>query len=220
MMASALQDSDDARMHAVATLAADFSGDPQVRATLEMVARDDPRPLVRALATQGLAGDEAWRQYVVSSLKDANRPAAERIEAFIHHVQAPGLTPRSYATTPAAFEDLDDEAIRTLAQLLPTAAAAFPGGEGQMGSLLSQLGSRYNRLPAVVDTLLHYLEHGTQTRTRRIAGEVLAHTQGNEPRVREALQETLAADPEPEVRTYLRQVMGLESTPTPPPRTP
>jgi hypothetical protein len=220
MMASALQDSDDARMHAVATLAADFSGDPQVRATLEMVARDDPRPLVRALATQGLAGDEAWRQYVVSSLKDANRPAAERIEAFIHHVQAPGLTPRSYATTPAAFEDLDDEAIRTLAQLLPTAAAAFPGGEGQIGSLLSQLGSRYNRLPAVVDTLLHYLEHGTQTRTRRIAGEVLAHTQGNEPRVREALQETLAADPEPEVRTYLRQVMGLESTPTPPPRTP
>jgi hypothetical protein len=154
-----------------------------------------------------LSGDEVWRGYVTASLSDTGRPAAERLEAFIYHVHPPGVTANSYGYEPGAFHDLDDRGIRTLAQLLPT-VGNVRGGESQIGSLLSELGYRYSRNPAVTDTLLHYLVHGTQTRTRRIASEVLARTHGSDPRVREALNKTIASDPDASVRDYVREIMG------------
>lgn len=216
LLASAVQDSDDARLQAVATLAADFPGDPRVQETLETVARTDPRTLVRAVARRGLQGEDAWQQYVVSTLKDSGMSPAERLEAVVYHLQPPAVKTRDYDMNLSAFEDLDEDGIRTLARLMPDATAAFPGGEGQAGTLLSNLGYRHSKESAVVDTLLHYLENGKSARTRMIAGEVLARTRATELRVREALRKCLATDPDPKVRDWVRQVMGDDAPPATP----
>src|SRR5690606_28142215 len=52
------------RMEAVATLGASFSNDPRVRSELAIVATQDSRSLVRALAQRALSGEPAWRRYV------------------------------------------------------------------------------------------------------------------------------------------------------------
>lgn len=74
------------RVEAVSTLGAGFADDPRVRTELDLVARQDPRPLVRALAQRALTGEEAWRGYVVAALKDGDLPAAERLEPLFHHL--------------------------------------------------------------------------------------------------------------------------------------
>lgn len=216
LLASAVQDSDDARLQAVATLAADFAGDPRVQETLETVAGTDARTLVRAVARRGLDGEEAWKQYVVSSLNDAGKLPAERLEAVVYHLQQPGMTRHSYDMDLSALRDLGDDDIQTLARLMPEGTAAFPAGESQVGTLLSNMGYSYSRQPAVVDTLLYYLENGTSTRTRRIAGEVLVRTSRTVPRVRDALRRSLNSDPDQTVRDYVRELLGDDPLATTP----
>lgn len=91
------------RMEAVATLGAGFSSDPRVRSELEIVATQDSRPLVRALAQRALQGESAWRDYITAALKDDNLPAEQRLEPLFHHLNegSEGLG-----------ELLDDAAIR------------------------------------------------------------------------------------------------------------
>lgn len=74
------------RMEAVATLGTRFSSDPRVRSELDIVATQDSRPLVRALAQRALSGEPAWRRYITAALKDESLPAAERLEPLFHHL--------------------------------------------------------------------------------------------------------------------------------------
>jgi hypothetical protein len=210
LLNSALQDADNVRLEAAVTLA-DFSDDPRGRAALEMVARDDPWPLVRAVAARGLSGEEGWHRYVAASLQDTSRTPRERIEALSYHVYPPDLAPGVVASKQGSLQVvLDDEAaLRALTEVLP-AVDMLPGYGGSPGLMISNVGYIYNKHPAVTDMLLHYLERGN-SRNRTIAGEVLARTHGSDARVREALKKTLESDPDPKVRDWIRQVMGANA---------
>lgn len=207
LLNSALQDGDEVRLEAAVTLA-DFVGDPRGRAALEMVARDDPRPLVRAVAARGLSGEEGWNRYVAASLQDTSRPSVERIEALSYHVYPPNLAPGVVDYKQGSLQVVldDDATLRALTEVLP-AVDVLPGYGGSPGLMISNVGYIYNKHPAVTDMLLHYLERGN-SRNRAIAGEVLARTHGNDVRVREALKKALETDPDPKVRDWIRQVMG------------
>ncbi len=59
----------DVRLQVMTTLAVDFADDPRVRATFDVTAQMDSRPLLRALAQRRITGYEAWKDYMVTSLK-------------------------------------------------------------------------------------------------------------------------------------------------------
>jgi hypothetical protein len=52
----------EVRLQAVTRLQEDFASDPAARQVLEIVARDDSRPLVRAIAQRALDGGAGWSQ--------------------------------------------------------------------------------------------------------------------------------------------------------------
>lgn len=209
LIASMLQDPEEVRLAAIETLAADFSDDTRVRSALEAAAAGDTRPLVRAVARRSLSGEESWRQYVVSSLTSASLPAPQRLEALAYYLYPPGPDERSSPGNPQYFqimdELLDDAALRALAEALPKAGRLRDNGGG---NLLSNVGYHFNKNPAVTAMLLDFLEHDPQPRMRTIAGEVLARTHPDEPRVRDALAKALRSDPDPGVRDWIRQVLG------------
>jgi hypothetical protein len=62
------------------------------------------------------------------------------------------------------------------------------------GILTSNIGYHYSKNPAVTEMLLGVLEHDAKVQMRSIAGEVLARTRNNDPRVRDALAKALASD--------------------------
>jgi hypothetical protein len=217
LQASAINDADEPRLEAVATLAADFADDPRARVTLESVAATDARALVRALATRGLSGEESWRAYINTSLHDTSRPAAERVEAFVYQHNLPTHEqPRETGQTYPAFSMLDEAGIDVLARLLTKASEERPATEGRMVRVANAIAPTYRSNAAVTDALLHYLRHGSSTNTRRIAIESLGHWRRDEQRVRDALQETLRNDPDPGVRDWVRQVMGEDFAATRP----
>jgi HEAT repeat protein len=192
------------RMQAVETLAAGFASDPHVRAALELVAANDTRPIVRALARRALAGDAPWNEYVTTSLKDAGRPAAERIEAFLYHAFAPGPTPGSYSpTAPKAMRELlDTDAIRALTEVFPQ-VREFPGGAGARMSLLSSLPDMADgpvETDLVVDMIAENLERGVDRSDWLVAVEVLIRRNGIDPRVQAALEKVTIDDPDVVIR--------------------
>ncbi|HWL61239.1 MAG TPA: HEAT repeat domain-containing protein [Steroidobacteraceae bacterium] len=209
LQSAALNDAEEARLEAVVTLAADFAQDASARATLETVANSDKRALVRALAQRGLAGEGVWRAYVNASLRDANRRADERIEAALYEYESVGRQPikDSFAPRPY-FEVLDQGAIDVLARLIPGAAKEMPASELRLLSMASMLASRERDSDAAIDALLHFLQHGSSSSTRRGAVADLGRWYKEHERVRAALRETLRNDPDPAVRERVTQVMG------------
>jgi hypothetical protein len=187
----------EARLEAVATLARDFANDPPGRAALEAVASEDSRPLIRAAARRGLAGDAAWREYVVSSLKDAGRSDEERVEALVHDMFERNL-PNSVASYWIRTRELlDDEAIRSLAQLLPQLRPSMQLTSGMLGQLVTDVASIDH--PAVTDMLLG----GLAGNGSLIGAATAAHgllDRGDDPRVRAALQ----GSKDPRVRAQLQ----------------
>src|SRR5690606_28535166 len=79
----------EVRLQAVTRLQEDFASDPAAREVLESVAREDSRPLVRAVAQRALGGEADWNQYVLTSVKDASKTDMERIEVFTYFVSQP-----------------------------------------------------------------------------------------------------------------------------------
>ncbi|MEO8316545.1 MAG: HEAT repeat domain-containing protein, partial [Pseudomonadota bacterium] len=184
LLASLTQDPSDVRLAAIETLSADFLGDPRVRAALASTAVEDPRPLVRAVAERGISGEEPWRRYVDSSLKDSNQPAAQRVEALVYYLYPQGPTPQTSPNNPdywQILEQLDDGAVRALAEALPKAGKLQRGIEGLF---MSNFAGRKSKNPAVTEMLLGYLERDPQPRMRIIAGQTLARTQFADSRVR------------------------------------
>lgn len=214
LLDSALKDEDEVRLQAVATLGEDFAQHPRVRNALESVARDDARPLVRALARRALSGPRTWDAYMVSTLQDSDRPAAERIEAIVYHFNAAHDPANLSLRSKYDFGVLDAEQIDTVARLLPAASAGMRERESQIADMFGGLAVRNQNSPALTDALLHYLQHGTRPRTRKIAGETLAQSRNSDPRVRPALQKAIASDPDPGVRDWIRQVSGQGAAPT------
>lgn len=178
------------RLEAVTTLAADFGGDPRVHAAFEVIARQDPVPLLRALAGRGLSGEDSWRQYVVTSLQDATMSARERIEALMYH------TRHTNARGLANLQDLlGDDAISTLAEVLPRAAQS--PGRSEVDFMVSQLGAIDH--PAITDMLLTSMDRSDEVLDRRVVLNQLTR-RGNDTRVRAALEKIAADDPDPELR--------------------
>lgn len=63
------------RQETLITLVADYSGDPTVRAALQVAAGSDGSELLRALAAYPVAGVDAWRSYVRRILDEGASPA-------------------------------------------------------------------------------------------------------------------------------------------------
>jgi hypothetical protein len=208
LLASLIQDPDDVRLAAADMLGADFKSDARVRSALEAAALNDPRPLVRAVVQRGLSGEEGWRQYVAGSLKNGSLPAAQRLEALVYYLYPPGPDGNS-GSNPDYFDNLgavmDDAAVTAFAEALPK-AGRLPGGVNAI--LLSNIAARNRNNAALTKMLLDDLDHGAEIRNRRLAAELLVHSRPNEPEVRDALTRALQNDPDPGVRTYIRQLLG------------
>lgn len=208
LLASMQQDPKEVRVAAAETLAADFSANPRARPALEAAAASDPDLLVRALARRGLSGEEAWQDYVVSSLKHSGLPASQRVEALLHVLYPPdtvkGVSDPSPSNYWQILENLDDASVRALAEVFPKAEQLrkWPGN-----NLVGNFAAKHNQNPAVKEMLLTVLEADTRALNRSVVGEVLAQTQASDPRVRDALNKAVRSDPDASVRDYLRQVL-------------
>ncbi|MDQ2641559.1 MAG: zf-HC2 domain-containing protein [Pseudomonadota bacterium] len=208
MLVSALQDGDEARLQAIATLASDFGGDPRVRVLLERLSREESRPLLRAVAQRGLSGEETWKRYVQGSLQDASLTAPERIEALAYHVYPMRMPPGVTSPGQGRLQDvLDDDSVRALAGII-IEVDRLPGERGSLESLISNLGYGFSKNSAVTDMLLHCLKSHPSPKIRSIAAEVLSRTHREDARVQEALKKAMASDSSQRVRDRIREMTG------------
>lgn len=196
LLESVRHDSGEARLQAVATLAADFPAVPRVRTALATLAQEDPQPLLRALANRGLSGEDTWMAYIASSLADTTRPPEQRIEAFVYHYAS-----GRYA---AGLDDISPESVRTLALLLPEAAPRMPQEKVWLDGLRMSLGFRLRKDQSVMDGLLRMLEPAVPLHTRRVAARMLGSAGGSEPWVRDAVVLALSQDPDPFLQEFVR----------------
>lgn len=191
------QDADsDVRLTVLSILSGEFSADARVHAALEEAALRDARPLVRALAhraANGAEGEDAWRDYVQTSLKDSSRSATQRIEALSH------------ADLQGILRQLDSDAITALTQVLPQAAAdpSFRRGNDLVGVL-----GRMDH-PAITGMLVTVLEGGGTWLDRGAAVRAVGamESRRNDPRVRTMLERISAIDPDPQLRQYAAAVL-------------
>lgn len=178
------------RTEAVATLVADYARDPRSRTALELVARMDSHPMLRAVANRGLSGEATWKSYVISSLEDTTLSDVQRLEAVLFHVRSSDISDQPLADL------LDDDAIKALAQVLPRAASTGTDIYG-VPKLLTQLASVKH--PAVTSMLLTSLERRDPRFDRRLVMNMLAD-RVEEPDVRAALETIAKVDPDEQSR--------------------
>src|SRR5690606_33093513 len=202
LLTSARLDADHAvRAEAVVTLGEGFIETPQVRRDLELVAQQDPRGLVRALAQRGLSGEEAeWRRHIVTTLKDQALPAEERIEALSHHLNASN----SRAVPDNSLNELmDAETIPALADAL-TQARGTRAGQRAMLVVVSRLNDI--RHPAITELLLADFasEAGMN---RSVLLSQIARRRG-EARVDALLKEVAANDADPRLRDIAARALA------------
>jgi hypothetical protein len=183
------------RIAAVSTLGADFPSQADARAALEVITRQDPSPLVRAMAQKGLKGEDAWNSYVIESLEDASRPDAERLEALLYHVSWPSNVAR--ANSHGLLKPVIDQgAIPALAEVLPRVAGAGTSNDA-ITRLISQLGSVHH--PGITDFLLGRVETSNDMWERQVVIGQLAQ-RNRDVRVRAALSRVASGDPDPALR--------------------
>jgi hypothetical protein len=204
LVSAARDDTDsDVRLQAVVTLAADFAENESARAALQSIAREDSRPLVRALAQRGLNGDAAWKDYVVSSLKDTNRPIAERMEALMYHMYQPGPG-GGFLMSMDSRKILDDEVIKALGKALPQ-AASLPDVKRMTAQLVGDM--TQVKTPAADGVLAELLEPGNEPELRRAIVTQLTR-RSSEARVRSMLEKIRSGDPDPQLRQMAEQVLS------------
>ncbi|HTQ36905.1 MAG TPA: HEAT repeat domain-containing protein [Steroidobacteraceae bacterium] len=193
--------SEGVSLQALATLSAGYAQDERARTALEAAAREDARPLVRALAQRALSGDATWKAYVVSSLKDATRTPAGRMEALLYYLYEPGPGGRSWSMNSEARKILDAGAIQALAHVLPQAVDT-PKVKLLMANLAVDLVLVDD--PAVAGVLLDTLAQCTDPGEKLAIVHALGHrdlaTLDIDPRFRTALEELSTDDPDPQVR--------------------
>jgi hypothetical protein len=212
LIAAARTDPDrQVRVQAVATLAADFADDAVARPALESMMGDDSYHLVRALARRGLAGEESWKEYVGTSLRDSARSPSERVEALLHHMQQPSPPgSRSMQPWPVIGAVLDDATTVALVDVLPAAyAESGIRNRSDLISLASSLVSRSGH-PAVKSMLLEALDGRSAMLEKRTAMRAVAR-RGSEPGIREALQKIAAEDADPTIRDEARRILEQDA---------
>jgi len=208
LIAAAMQGAErEVQQEAVVTLAG-FAEDPRARDALQTLARADSRPLVRALAQRGLSGEAYWNQYVAASLKDTTRTDAERIEAFLYHAVGKGPSVESAKTaSPQALRDvLDDDAIKSLALLLPRASAGKRPENNRIGLVLVNVASAIDH-PAISEMLLENLMTGTDGNLWMSVAAAVVSFRGNDPALRATLQKIATEDPDPTQREAAERIL-------------
>jgi hypothetical protein len=204
---------DEVRIEAITTLAKDYSGESQVRAALLSASRDDSRQLVRMIAqrtvTDGVAGEAMWRDYVVTTLKDATLPGMQRLEPFSYTVL--NDSPKQVAAI------LDDEGLQTLVAVFPSAWSGSPKSETLARAVVAAL--QWSSSPFVVDFYAEALRQARNPMTRAASVKALAAGWRADPRAREALQAVAVSEPDPELRkiaTDALQSRGPAASPAAP----
>lgn len=176
------------RLEVVTMLASDFSDAPGARAALDWVAGTDPELLVRKVAERALHGDEAWRDYVVSSVKDASLPVAGRFEALDWMLRNKRTDATIQATMNAVAPALLDSDAGALADVLVGASKEKTGGLGGLNGLavMEYMGSvNHPAVPELLidcfdgmpgDISLHFLaQHRDDPRVQRKLRDVAAN---------------------------------------------
>jgi hypothetical protein len=215
LLAAAGQDVDaNARQEAVVTLAADFVEEASVHTALEAIAREDTRPLVRALAQRGLSGEAFWKEYVSGSLMDEGRSDADRVEAFMYHVIVRGRQAGSTAnaTPQETREVLDDEAIRVLAVVLPRNLASRPRDMGQKVLALMNVAQLIEH-PAIDRMVIDNLAGGIEPLAWLQIASGMMRRRSDDPALLAALEKIANEGASPEVRQYAGRVLQVQPTP-------
>lgn len=198
----------EVRLQAVTRLQEDFASDPAARQVLEIVARDDSRPLVRAIAQRALDGGAGWSKYVLTSLKDASKTDMERIEVFTYFVSKPCLMTSAggcFSSTGQLGElsrsgqSVDDETIKALADLA--------GRSGEFRQTLLNVVNELRSMdrPAVTSLLLALLEGATRAEKSRLI--LPLSSQHADPRARAAIEKIAAEDPDTSLREYAAETL-------------
>jgi hypothetical protein len=199
----------EVRLQAVTRLQEDFASDPAAREALESVAREDSRPLVRAIAQRALGGEADWNQYVLTSLKDASKTDMERIEVFTYFVSQPcsmAGVDGCFSSSGQLFRSrqfVDDEALQALAGLA--------GRSGEFRQTLLSVVSELREIdrPAMTSLLLALLEGATTGDKHRIIRGL--SSQRADPRSRAALEKIAAEDPDLQLREIAAEVLSGSS---------
>jgi hypothetical protein len=216
LIAAMREDSNgEVRLQALATLTADFADDPRARAMIESASREDSRPLVRGVAQRALAGEAAWKTYVVASLKDTSRPAVERIEALFYHMNLQ-RTDMGGSVAPEQLYKLGDlladDVVHAIAEVLPRAASDSPAIKRSASAFVNDLVATGN--PAVTEMLRKGLDDGATWFDRSFAVSQLAR-RSSEPRIRATLEKIAASDPDPQFRESTAAALKVPAPPVP-----
>lgn len=196
------------RIEAIQTLGADFATQPEGAAALEAIAQQDQSPLVRALALRGLKGEQAFNTYIFESLQDAGRSDEERIEAMIYEVHVSADAGRYRQ---GVLKDLVNfGAIPTLTEVLGRVANTGANRQAVV-ALMGHLGTLGH--PAITDLLLERIEVSRDGEERKVVLAQLARRVAD-PRVRAALTQVTASEPDPDLRKLAQDALA-----TPPPHT-
>jgi hypothetical protein len=187
------------RVEAVATLVADYSGDPRARTAFELIARTDSHLLVRALAQRGMSGETAWNSYVLASLENSALSDAQRLEAVLFQARNTAASERSLADL------LDDDALKALTQVLPRAGTGMEASG--VRAVLNQLASVKH--PAITDMLLTSIERRDPRFERRLVMDILTDRL-SEPGVRAVFEKIAASDPDEQSRRIAAQALRGE----------
>jgi hypothetical protein len=199
------------RVEITAMLAGDAS-DPAVRAVLEQIAREDTRPLVRAIAQRGISGEPGWRQYMLSSLQDTSLPATQRIEAVFHALEVPMVPmPAGYgrARGPNSLASFDDAVLVALAKVLPEAARESEVIRNGSLLLVQEMGSIDH--PAITKMLLDVVQGDDKGIDRSFAAIQLAR-RVDDPAVRAVLEKLADADTDPDAQLREAAAWVLQSS--------
>jgi hypothetical protein len=184
------------RREVMTQLALDFPDDSATRAALTTAAADEPGTLTGQIARRALSGDESWRAYVATTVRDTSLSTAQRLDPLNWMIGAAQLDPRMDATFKTVLPALlDGDGVAVLADLLTVGqkqSAAMLGGLGGM-TLLVRLGVMDH--PAVADLLVACFDAMPSEITLR----VLAQRRGD-PRVRNKLEAIAAGDADPKLR--------------------
>jgi hypothetical protein len=185
----------DVRLQAM-IVAMGFAEDARVRDGFATIAQSDPRPMVRALGQRYVMGEESWKKYMASSLKDTSRPDTERVEALIFELNRP---------VPMDLQGFlqDNDALPALRDLLPGLPTNSPAGNQPL-LLLSRLAQIDD--PAITDLVLKGLEKQKSTFALSIL-RTLFGKHSDDPRVRAALEKIATEDPDPDVRKFVADLL-------------
>ncbi len=202
----------EVRLAALGTLVADYARDPRAHAAFELAAQQEKEPLVHALAQHALGGpdaNEAWKDYIVTSLKDANRSPVGRIEALYYQDGRPVSNARTLplSSPQGVARLLDHDAIVALLSVLPAVVAESDTLKRSTAGMLSELASIDD--PAITDMLLANVDGGEEWLDRESAVRCLGYVPArrDDPRVSATLARISASDPNAELRTLAAQAM-------------